>query len=150
MKKMMVLIIVTLLFVVGCGSDQVPEVQQEVPTLEQEDTPEMVVEETSTEEPVIEEEIVKTTKEFTIIAREWEFEPETITVHEGDNVILHLTTEDVSHGYSISEFGVHSSFSPGETKTVEFVADKKGTFTTHCSVPCGSGHSSMKGTLIVE
>ena len=151
MKRSVILIMVTLLFIVSCSSntevDRVPEVQQEVPTLEQEDTPEMVVEDDEEMEMGASE---PTTKEFTIIARNWEFEPETITVSEGDTVILHLTTEDVSHGYSISEFGVHASFGPGETKTVEFVADKKGTFTTHCSVPCGSGHSSMKGTLIVE
>ena len=37
-----------------------------------------------------------------------------------------------------------------KTTEIEFIADKKGTFTFSCSVPCGSGHLNMKGTLIVE
>ena len=36
-----------------------------------------------------------------------------------------------------------------ETKKVEFVADKAGTFSFRCSVPCGSGHQLMQGTLVV-
>jgi cytochrome c oxidase subunit II len=153
-----ILMIVTVFIVMGCGSEPAPAAQIEVPPEGQEEVEEMVVddedemeeqeEETEVEEPM--EVAASTTKEFTIHAKQWEFEPATITVSEGDTVILHLTSDDVSHGYSISEFGVHSSFSSGETKTVEFVADKKGTFTTKCSVPCGSGHGSMTGTLIVE
>jgi cytochrome c oxidase subunit 2 len=34
--------------------------------------------------------------------------------------------------------------------TVEFVADKAGTFTFSCSVYCGKGHRGMKGELVVS
>ena len=33
---------------------------------------------------------------------------------------------------------------------IEFIADKTGTFTFKCNVPCGSGHKTMAGTLIVK
>ena len=89
-------------------------------------------------------------KEFDMTAKQWEFTPSTITVNEGDTVRLNIKSEDVTHGFAISEFDVNERVLPGKTTTVEFVADKKGEYTFFCSVPCGSGHGGMKGKLIVE
>ncbi|MBI2085684.1 MAG: cupredoxin domain-containing protein [Candidatus Aenigmarchaeota archaeon] len=89
-------------------------------------------------------------KEFSITASQWKFEPNTITVKQGDTVKLTLTSIDVTHGVSIPTFGVNKQIDPGKTATVQFVADKKGTFTFACSVFCGAGHSGMTGKLIVE
>jgi len=90
-------------------------------------------------------------KEFAVAASQFTFDPETIRVKEGDTVRLVVTSTDVPHGLSIPEFGVNSgAIGAGETKTVEFVANKKGTYAFFCSVFCGSGHKSMKGTLVVE
>ncbi len=91
-----------------------------------------------------------TRKEFIITAKQWAFSPNSITVKKGDTVVLKLTSADVAHGLSLPEFGVDAKVNPGETKTVEFVADKAGTFTFTCNVPCGAGHKAMTGTLIVE
>ncbi len=89
-------------------------------------------------------------KEFDMTARQWSFEPAIITVNEGDTVRLNIKSEDVTHGFAISEFDVNERILPGKTTTVEFVADKKGEYTFFCSVPCGAGHGGMKGKLIVE
>lgn len=89
-------------------------------------------------------------KEFDVVARQFEFVPGTITVNTGDTVKLNVTSEDVPHGISISAFGVSQTFDSNSTKTIEFVADTAGTYPIVCSVACGAGHSSMKGTLIVE
>ncbi|MEK6948749.1 MAG: cupredoxin domain-containing protein [Nanoarchaeota archaeon] len=89
-------------------------------------------------------------KEFDMTARKWEFAPSTITVNEGDKVILNIKNEDVAHGFAIFEFDVNERLAPGETKKVEFTADKKGEYVFFCSVPCGTGHKNMKGKLIVE
>lgn len=89
-------------------------------------------------------------QEFDIEAKQFEFVPSTITVNAGDTVRLNVTSTDVDHGIAISEFGVSETLSPGETTTVEFVADTAGTYSMVCSVFCGSGHGSMTGTLIVE
>lgn len=89
-------------------------------------------------------------KEFKITAEQWEFSPATITVNQGDRVRLVVTSPDVDHGIAIAEYGINQIVPKGETKTVEFTADKSGTFTFYCSVRCGSGHGSMRGQLIVK
>ncbi len=89
-------------------------------------------------------------KEFAMTAKKFSFDPSEITVNKGDKVILHVTSTDVNHGFSISEFGINEELKPGKTVDIEFVASKAGTFTYSCSVYCGSGHGNMKGTLIVK
>lgn len=85
-------------------------------------------------------------------AFQWGFEPSTIRVKRGTHVQLLLTTRDVTHGFSLSEFDVSQNILPGQTATVTFVADKRGTYTFGCDVACGTGHQEMQqaGTLIVE
>jgi len=94
------------------------------------------------------------TKEFDIVSKSWEFSPDTITVNKGDKVILNIENLDdgsgTGHGITIPNFGVSKSFRKGESVTIEFVANKKGTFPFFCSVYCGSGHGDMKGRLIVK
>ncbi len=89
-------------------------------------------------------------KEFEVEAKQFVFVPETITVNEGDTVRLVVTSSDVDHGIGIPEFKVSLKVAAGKTETVEFVADKKGTYTMRCNVFCGTDHKNMKGTLIVQ
>src|SRR3989338_7440298 len=89
-------------------------------------------------------------KEFTITAKQFEFVPSIIEVNKGDRVRLIVTSADVVHGLAIKEYNINERIEPGKTTKIEFVVDKQGTFTIYCSVPCGSGHSQMKGTLIVK
>ena len=89
-------------------------------------------------------------KEFTMTARQWEFDPEVVRVNKGDTVRLFIQSIDVTHGFALPDFGVNERLSPGQTVEIEFVADKAGKFTFFCSVQCGAGHSSMNGQLIVE
>lgn len=89
-------------------------------------------------------------KEFDMTAVQWSFDPETITVNKGDTVKLHINSIDVAHGFRLPDFGVNERLELGKTVNVEFVADKTGTFMFSCSVVCGSGHSRMKGKLIVK
>ncbi|HLG24892.1 MAG TPA: cupredoxin domain-containing protein [Candidatus Nanoarchaeia archaeon] len=89
-------------------------------------------------------------KEFKIISKQFSFEPETIEVNKGDKVRLIVTSTDVPHGIGISEYGINERLDVGKPVTIEFTADKEGTFTSFCSVFCGSGHSKMKGKIIVK
>jgi len=89
-------------------------------------------------------------KEFNIIANKFEFIPGTITVNEGDEVILHIESIDVEHGIAIPQFGVSQILPVGQNITVEFVADKAGIYTFYCNVYCGLEHRSMTGSLIVQ
>lgn len=88
--------------------------------------------------------------EIDMIAKQWVFEPDTVTVNEGDTVKLNVESIDVAHGIGINAFGIRERLEPGKTVNIEFVADKKGTFSFFCTIFCGSGHSGMKGTLIVK
>lgn len=88
--------------------------------------------------------------EINVKARSWEFEPDTIRVRRGDTVILHLESEDVPHGFWLSAYGIQERLEPGRVVDASFVADKEGTFSYVCSVPCGKGHGDMRGTLIVK
>ncbi len=89
-------------------------------------------------------------KEFTMTAKRFEFVPSAITVNKGDTVKITITSTDVAHGFNLPDFGVNERLDPGKPVKVEFVADKQGTFTFACSVPCGSGHGGMRGQLIVK
>ena len=89
-------------------------------------------------------------KEFKITAKRFQFEPSTIEVSKGDRVRLLVTSTDVPHGIAITEYGINERLDPGKEVKIEFTADKEGTFTAFCSVFCGSGHSGMKGRLIVK
>lgn len=89
-------------------------------------------------------------KEFNMIAKQFEFNPSTVEVNEGDTVILHIKSIDLTHGIAIPAFGVNQELNPGEEVTVQFVADKKGTYTFFCNIYCGAGHREMTGTLVVN
>lgn len=89
-------------------------------------------------------------REFKMTAKQFEFSPSTIEVSKGDKVRLVVTSTDVPHGIAIREYGINEQLAVGKPVTIEFTADKEGTFTAYCSVACGAGHSSMKGKLIVK
>lgn|SRR3989338_1497034 len=88
-------------------------------------------------------------KEFKITAKQFAFDPTTIEVNKGDNVRLIVTSIDVPHGIAIPEYGINERLDVGKPATIEFKADKEGTFNSFCSVFCGSGHSNMNGKIIV-
>lgn len=89
-------------------------------------------------------------REIDITAKQFEFVPNKITVNLGESLRLKLTSLDVTHGFSIPEYGINETIEPGKTAIVEFQATKKGTFAFLCSVQCGTGHAGMRGTLVVE
>ncbi|MDP3741898.1 MAG: cupredoxin domain-containing protein [Candidatus Micrarchaeota archaeon] len=88
-------------------------------------------------------------QEFSLTAKTWEFTPSSITVRKDIPVKLRVTSIDVEHGFSISEFNVNSRLQPGQETVVEFTPDRTGSFSFFCSVFCGSGHGGMRGTLVV-
>lgn len=89
-------------------------------------------------------------KTISMTAKMWDFSPSTITVNKGDAVKLSIKSIDVDHGFFLPDFGVNTFLKPGMTTSASFTADKTGTFSFSCNVSCGSGHGSMRGTLIVK
>jgi len=82
------------------------------------------------------------------------FTPEHVTVKQGDKVTWRITnTEravDATHGFSIPVYNITLSLEPGETATIEFVADEAGTFPFYCTEFCSALHLEMMGYLMVE
>lgn len=82
------------------------------------------------------------------------FNPEHIYLKEGDKVIWRITnTEravDATHGFAVPVYNITASLEPGETVTIEFVADTPGTFPFYCSEFCSALHLEMMGYLMVE
>ena len=90
-------------------------------------------------------------KTIDVLASQFKFEPATISVVEGNRVRLRLRSGDRTHGIGIKAFRVKALIpKAGEVVTVEFVADRPGTFDISCSEYCGTSHAAMKGRLIVH
>ena len=69
---------------------------------------------------------------------------------KGDKVRLIITATDRDHGIKIEGYDINQVLKKGDPATIEFTADKAGTFEFKCSVRCGMGHGRMKGKLVVE
>ena len=93
-------------------------------------------------------------QEFTLVGKNAQWDVTTIRVHEGERVRLRITSGDVIHGFEIDGLGVEvDELYPGKFVTVEFTADKAGTFEFVCTVRCDedrAAHKAMTGSLIVE
>ena len=86
-----------------------------------------------------------------VVASRFQFEPATISVAQGETVRLRLHSADRTHSFAIKAFRVKALIpKAGEAVTVEFVADKAGTFDFTCAEYCGIGHAGMKGRLVVR
>ncbi len=90
------------------------------------------------------------TVEIKMTAKKYRFDPNEITVKKGQHVKLLITALDRDHGFKLEAFNINQKLKKGETETIEFTADKAGTFPFQCSEFCGLGHGKMKGKLVVE
>ena len=88
--------------------------------------------------------------EIKVTAKKYEFSPSVIKVKQGAHVRLVITAADHDHGFKLEAFQINQLLKKGEATTVEFTADKAGTFPFACSHYCGFGHKRMKGELVVE
>lgn len=88
--------------------------------------------------------------EVRMTAKKYTFTPDTITVRQGERVRLVITAIDREHGFELAGYHIDQKLPKGVPTTVEFTADKAGTFNFKCSVFCGLGHRHMRGKLVVE
>ncbi|TBL70709.1 cupredoxin domain-containing protein [Paenibacillus thalictri] len=86
------------------------------------------------------------TKEITVNASNFSFDPPAINLKVGDTVKLTLKNVNGSHGLEIPDLKVNVK--NGETAT--FTVTKAGKFDYNCSIQCGSGHDNMVGTITVS
>ncbi|BBH21875.1 hypothetical protein Back11_32200 [Paenibacillus baekrokdamisoli] len=86
------------------------------------------------------------TVEIKLGAKDFEYDQKEIHVKKGNHVKITLTSDDGGHGFTIPDYNVDIQ----GNKSAEFDAKNAGTFEYHCSVMCGTGHTQMKGKLIVD
>ncbi len=136
-----ILLVLLAVFVLGLVACSQPAQQAATPTA----TPAEVVDnaDVAAPDPVL--------KELRITSYEFGFDIEPVTIKKGDRVRLTLTSRDGTHGIAMPELGVATGpVAPGGEEQVEFIANDAGSFDYYCNVPCGSGHRSMRGQIVVE
>ena len=86
----------------------------------------------------------------------WTFEHEdgrkeinALHVPVGVPVVLELESADVLHRLSLPALRIQGEIIPGTTQRVWFQADREGSYALLCTEFCGTGHSTMAGTLYV-
>jgi len=89
-------------------------------------------------------------REFSLATTDFSFGLKEIRARKGDTIKLLITNNGGIHSFKINEFSINiGEIKEGETKVVEFLADKVGTFTYYC----GEGdhrNLGMEGKLIID
>jgi len=89
-------------------------------------------------------------KTFTVQGQNFSFSPSEIKVNKGDKVKITFQNTGGFHDFVLDEFNVKTDvIGSGQSATVEFTADKTGTFQYYCSVG-NHRQMGMVGNLIVQ
>jgi len=147
MNKIVIIVVLVLLvgggFMLFSGSKTSNESMTEEPAQNTETT----MPESETSDSMMTE---GTVKEFIIESKGLNFMPNEIKVKVGDTVKITYKNTLGKHDWTLDEFNAKTQMlDAGQEETVEFVADKAGTFEFYCSV-AGHRAAGMKGTLVVE
>lgn len=92
-----------------------------------------------------------TTKTFAVASSNFKFSVGEIRVKQGDKVSITLTNTAGTHNLEVEGYNVETKTlnQAGQTDTIEFTADKKGTFEYFCDIGTHR-QMGMVGNLIVE
>ncbi|MFA5135771.1 MAG: plastocyanin/azurin family copper-binding protein [Patescibacteria group bacterium] len=87
---------------------------------------------------------------FSVEGTPYSFTPDEIKVKRGDLVRIEFTSVNGLHDWVIDEYNARTAqLNTGQSETIEFIADKTGTFEYYCSVG-NHRQMGMVGNLIVE
>jgi heme/copper-type cytochrome/quinol oxidase subunit 2 len=89
-------------------------------------------------------------REFTIVAKDFKYEPTRIEVTQDDLVKITVRSEDIAHSFTIDEYRIAKRVPAGGSTTFEFRVDRAGTFPFYCALTSEPGHKMMHGELVVR
>jgi heme/copper-type cytochrome/quinol oxidase subunit 2 len=89
-------------------------------------------------------------REITVTARDYRFSPNRIEVSQDDLVKLTVQSEDVAYSLTIDEYRVSRRVPAQGATTLEFRADRAGTFAFYSNLTNDARHAQMKGELVVR
>lgn len=85
------------------------------------------------------------------MAEDGGWNPETLRAEVGKPLELHLTSDDVVHGFAVGQMDMESlDVMPGKVTDITLTFDKPGTYTFFCTRWCGLNHWRMRGTIEVS
>ncbi len=88
-------------------------------------------------------------RDFTVTAKDYRFSPSRLEVTQDDLVKLTVQSADVAYSLTIDAYRVSRRIPAGGSTTLEFRADRAGTFPFYSNLTSDSRHSQMRGELIV-
>jgi cytochrome c oxidase subunit 2 len=89
-------------------------------------------------------------REITLTARNYQFSPSRIEVGKDDLVKLTVQSEDNAYSVTIDEYRVSRRVPAGGSTTLEFRADRAGTFAFYSNLTNDARHAQMRGELVVR
>jgi len=85
-----------------------------------------------------------------VVAQQFSFRPDPITVPAGSTVTFYVTSADVIHGFEVVGTNANTMVIPGEVSQLTVEPNSPGEYGILCNEYCGSAHHAMEGKLIVE
>ena len=148
-KKIITIIVAVVLFgggyllFSGSNNDNAEE------TIEHDVTEEKVEEDKGKDISIPENETVEPlVREIKITAKRFEFDKTEIQVKKGEKVKIVVENTDFPHGIIIPDLVDPSTQT--DFNEFEIPTDEAGEFFFYCATPCGAGHGTMTGKIVIS